>query len=129
MPIGASACPMAAFNGFYESHEPPPSGDARSIVPAHRHGHQKCQQSGHIVHLRFFYCRPGSRRGDTEPVVAQWQRPVASGVAMDMLHQAMPHLPLQLLRTAIEMACDVLLSIIVAKDHVMVHLTNAELLY
>ncbi len=31
MPIGVSARPMAAFSGFYESHEPPPSGDARSI--------------------------------------------------------------------------------------------------
>jgi hypothetical protein len=31
---------MAAFIGFYESHEPPPLGDARGIVPAHRHGHQ-----------------------------------------------------------------------------------------
>ena len=103
MPIGASAYPMAVFN---ESHEPPPLGDVRGIVPAHRHGHQNCQQSGHIVHLCFVYCRPGSRRGDTEPVVARWQRPVASGVAMDMLHREMPHLPLQLLRTAIEMACD-----------------------
>jgi hypothetical protein len=24
--------PMAAFIGFYESHEPPPSGDARGIA-------------------------------------------------------------------------------------------------
>jgi hypothetical protein len=30
--IGASACPMVAFNGFYESHEPPPSGDVRGIA-------------------------------------------------------------------------------------------------
>ncbi len=25
---------MAAFSGFYESHKPPPSGDARGIIPA-----------------------------------------------------------------------------------------------
>jgi hypothetical protein len=37
--IGASAHPMAAFSCFNESRGPPPSGDARGIVPAHRHGH------------------------------------------------------------------------------------------
>ena len=46
---------------------------------------------------------------DTEPVVTQWQRPVgpvASGVALDMLHQAMMHVLLHHLSMAIEMACD-----------------------
>ena len=32
MPIGVSACPMAAFIGFYESHKLPPSSDALGIV-------------------------------------------------------------------------------------------------
>jgi hypothetical protein len=32
--IGVSASPMAAFSGFNESHKPPPSSDARGIVPA-----------------------------------------------------------------------------------------------
>jgi hypothetical protein len=42
---------MVAFSDFYESHGPPPSGDARGIVPAHRHrhGHRNGQQSGHIL--------------------------------------------------------------------------------
>jgi hypothetical protein len=44
--IGASAHPMVAFSGFYESHEPPPSGDARGIVLPHRHGHRNGQQRG-----------------------------------------------------------------------------------
>jgi hypothetical protein len=30
---------MAAFSGFYESHNPPPLGDARGIVPPHCDGH------------------------------------------------------------------------------------------
>jgi hypothetical protein len=30
--IGASARLMAAFSGFYKSHEPPPSGDAIKMV-------------------------------------------------------------------------------------------------
>ncbi len=37
---------MVAFSGFYESHEPPPSGDARGIAPLHRDGHQNDQQRG-----------------------------------------------------------------------------------
>jgi len=48
MSIRASACPMAAFSGFYESPGLPPSGDACDIAPAHRHNHQNGQQSGHI---------------------------------------------------------------------------------
>jgi len=52
--IGMSACPMAAFSGFYESHEPPPSGDACGIVPPHHDGHRNGQQSGYILHLRMF---------------------------------------------------------------------------
>jgi len=105
MPIGASACLMAAFSGFYESHKPP-SGDACGTVPAHHDGHQNGQQSGHILHLRFDCCRPGGRQGDTKQVVTQWRHPVASGEALVMLHWAMPHIPLQCLRTAIEMTCN-----------------------
>ena len=44
--IGASACPMVAFSGFYESHKPPPAGDAHGIVLPHRHGHGNGQQRG-----------------------------------------------------------------------------------
>ena len=95
---------MAAFSGFYESHKPPPSGDARGIVPAHRDGHRNSQQSGFILHRRTVCCRPGGRRGNTERVVARWRRPVASGVALDMLHWAMPHVLFQRLTMAIEMA-------------------------
>jgi len=59
---------MVAFSGFDESHGPTPSasGNVRGIVPAHRHGHQNCQQSGHILHRCFVFCRPGGRRGDTD---------------------------------------------------------------
>jgi hypothetical protein len=55
-----------AFSGLYESHGPPPLGSARGIVPTHRHGHQNGQQSGHILHLRFVDCHPGSRHGNME---------------------------------------------------------------
>ena len=100
---------MAAFSGFYESPGPPPSGDALGIVPLQRDGHRNGQQSGYIFYHRFVECHPGGSRGDTEPVVTQWQRPVgpvASGVALDMLHQAMMHVLLHHLSMAIEMACD-----------------------
>jgi hypothetical protein len=89
MPIGASARPMAAISGFYESHEPPPSVDARGIVPPHRDGHQDSQQSGYMLHFHCADCRPGGRRGDTERVVAQWRRPVAFCEALVMLHWMM----------------------------------------
>ncbi len=44
---------------------------------------------GVFVDCCLFACCPGGRWGNTEQVVAQCQRPVASGVALDMLHRAM----------------------------------------
>jgi hypothetical protein len=77
---------MVAFSGFYESHKPPPLGDARGIVPLHRDGHQNGQQSGYMWHYPCVDCHPGSCRGDKERVVAQWRRSVASGEALVMPH-------------------------------------------
>jgi len=68
--IGASAGPMAAFSGFYESHEPPSLGDVLGILPPHRDGRRNGQQSGYILHCRFVDCCPGGHWGDTERVVA-----------------------------------------------------------
>ena len=104
--IGASARLMVAFSGFYESHKPLPSGDACGIVPPHREGHQNGQQSGYILHLRFVCCRPGGRRGDTERVVARWRHLLAFMKALVVIYRAMPHVPHQRPRMAIEMACD-----------------------
>ena len=104
--IGASARPMAAFSGFYESHKPPPSGDARGIVPAHRDGHRNSQQSGFILHRRTVCCRPGGRRGNTERVVARWRRLVASIKALDLLHRAMRTVLHHRTAMAIEIASD-----------------------
>jgi len=104
--IGVSARPMVAFSGFYESYQPPPSGDARCIVPPHRDGHQNGHQSGFMLHRCFVCCRPDGRRGDAERVVAQWWHPVASGVALNMPHCAMLHVSLQCLHIAIEMSSD-----------------------
>jgi len=94
---------MAAFSGFYESHKPPPLGNARGIIPPHRDGHQNGHQSEYILHQFFVCCRPGGRRGDAERVVARWWRPVASSVALDMLHRVMPHVLLQSLTMVIKM--------------------------
>jgi hypothetical protein len=44
---------------------------------------------GVFVHHCLFACCPGGCWGNTEQVVAQWRHPVASGVALDMLHWAM----------------------------------------
>ena len=80
---------------------------ARGIVPPHRDGHRNGHQSGYISHCCcccfVCYC-PGGCRSDTEQVVTRWWHPVASSVALDMLHWAMLHVLLQRLRMAIEMA-------------------------
>jgi hypothetical protein len=97
---------MAAFSGFYENHGPTPSVDARGIVPAHHHGHRNGQQSGHILHRHFVFCRPGGRRGNTEQVVARWQHIVAFMAALDPLHWAMRVVLHNRTAMAIKMASD-----------------------
>ena len=77
-------------------------------------------------------CHPGGRWGKMERAVAQWQHPVASGIALDMLHPAMPSILHHCTVMAIEMAsnggtfvrCCYLFCLIKTelKDHVMVHL-------
>jgi hypothetical protein len=43
-----------------------------------------------FVDCCLFACRPGGHRGNTEQGVTRWRRPVASEVALDMPHWAMP---------------------------------------
>ena len=97
---------MVAFSGFYESHEPPPSGDVCGILPPHRDHHQNGHQSGYILHYCCVDCRPGGRQGDTERVVARWRRSVASGEALVMLYQAMRSVLHRRTVMAIKMARD-----------------------
>ena len=51
-----------------------------------------------VVDCCMYTCCPGGRWGNTEQVVTQCQHPVASRVAVDMPHWAMPSVFLQ--RTA-----------------------------
>ncbi len=127
--FGASACPMAVFSGFYESHEPPQSGDVRGVVPPHRDGYRNGQQSGYMLHHRCVDCHPGGPRGDMEGVVARWRHPVASGEALVMLHWVMRSIMHRRSAMAIKMAHNggavaplppFLIDVIVAKVHVMV---------
>jgi hypothetical protein len=97
---------MAVFSGLYESPGPPPSGDARGIVPPHRHRHRNGHQSGYILHYCCVDYRPGGRWGDTKQVVARWRRSVASGEALVMLHRVMRSVSHQRTAMAIEMARD-----------------------
>ncbi len=39
-----------------------------------------------FFHCCFVCCCPGAGQGNTEQVVAQWWHPVASSIALDMLH-------------------------------------------
>jgi hypothetical protein len=56
-----------------------------------------------FFHRCFVCCCPGGRQGNTERVVAQWRRPVASRIAMNMLHWEMPSVLLQRACMAIKM--------------------------
>jgi hypothetical protein len=49
-------------------------------------------------------CCPGGRWGNTEQGAAQWQHPVASQIALDMLHWAMPSVLLRRTARAIKTA-------------------------
>jgi hypothetical protein len=55
--------------------------------------------TGVFVDCCLYACGPGSRLGDTEQVVAQFQHPVASGVALTMPHRGI--LSVLLGRTAV----------------------------
>jgi hypothetical protein len=61
---------------------------------------------GPFFHPCIVCCCPGGCWGDREQVVAQWQHPVASGVALDMPHWVMPSVSLQRARMVIKMACN-----------------------
>jgi hypothetical protein len=50
--------PMATFSVFYQSPGPPPLGNARGIVLAHRHGHQIGQQSWFTYLLSYWLLLP-----------------------------------------------------------------------
>ena len=104
--IGASACPMAAFSGFYESPGPPPLGDACSIVPSHCHGHQNGRQSGHILYRHFVCCHSGGHWGNTEQIVTRWRHLVAFIKALDLLHRAILMVLHHRTAMAIKMASD-----------------------
>ncbi len=59
---------------------------------------------GTFFHRCFVCCCPGGCWGNTEQVVAQWRHPVASRVALDMLHWAMSFLLHRQTAMAIELA-------------------------
>ncbi len=60
--------------------------------------------AGVFVDCCLYACCPGNCWGDTEQVVAQCRRPVASGVALETPHWAMPSVLLQRTAVAIKTA-------------------------
>jgi hypothetical protein len=60
--------------------------------------------AGVFVDCCLYACCPGGRWGNMEQVVAQCRCPVASGVAVDMPHWAMPSVLLQRTAMAIKTA-------------------------
>ncbi len=61
---------------------------------------------GVFVDCCLFACCPGGCWGNMEQVVTRCRCPVASGVALDMLHQAMPSVLLRRTAVAIETPAD-----------------------
>jgi hypothetical protein len=59
---------------------------------------------GVFVDCCLFACCPGSCRGNTEQLVTRWRHPVASKVALDMLHWVMPSVLPRRTAMAIKMA-------------------------
>jgi hypothetical protein len=59
---------------------------------------------GIFVDCCLLACCPGGRWGDMEQIVARCRHPVASGVALDILHWAMRFVSHQRTAMAIEMA-------------------------
>jgi hypothetical protein len=59
-----------------------------------------------FVDCCLYVCCPGGPWGDTEQVVAQCRRPVASVVAMDMSHWAMLSVSLRRIRKAFKIGRD-----------------------
>ncbi len=59
---------------------------------------------GVLFECCFVDCHPGGRWDDTERVVARCWRPVASGVALDMLYRVMPSVLLRRTSVVVETA-------------------------
>jgi hypothetical protein len=99
-PIGASARPMGVFSGFYESHEPPPSGDASGIVPVHRRG-QRPAKWAHFISLfcLLFPWQPLGRYGASIHLMA-----ASSGFRSSPGHAELDDALLQCICVAIKVA-------------------------
>ncbi len=97
---------MVVFSGILESPKPSPSGNVCITYQRIAMAINLATFLESFVDCCLFACCPGGRWGNTEQVVARCWRPVASRVALDMLHQAMPSVLLRRIRKAFEMGRD-----------------------
>ncbi len=131
--IGRNTCPMAATSSFHYSYspEPPLSGDACGIIPAHCHDHQNGQQTGCVFPSLLFCLWPWRPLGQNGAISR-------SMVASSGFQSSHGHPPLgnascitstplhghqnSLLRRHICLLPLIFcMTLLVAKDHVMVH--------
>jgi hypothetical protein len=77
---------MVAFSDILESPKPPPLSDVHGNNRRIAMAIDLATYLESFVDCCLFACCPGGCWGNTEQVVAQCRHPVASGVALDMLH-------------------------------------------
>ena len=128
--IGASAHPMLAFSGFYESHEPPPTGNLWYSTAASQ---WPLKQPAKWVHFASLFCwlspcQPQGKYGASScPMAAssgfQWS-PGHAALGY-VLYIAPAHCHVH--RNGPQWRCiplpppPILIAVIIAKDHHMVH--------
>ncbi len=129
--IGRNTCPMVASSGFYQSPEPPPSGDVGGMVPGHRCGYQNGQQSWSIYLLSFCLLLPWQPLGEYE--VSSRLMVASSGFQSSPGHATLGnaifialahrhgHQNGQLQRNFLMPLLILSLTITIAKDQVMIH--------
>jgi hypothetical protein len=72
-------CPVASSEALHLLHRVMRAVTYRHIAMAIK----TASKVGVFLHHCFICCCPGSRWGNTEQVVTQWQHPVASGIALE----------------------------------------------
>ncbi len=129
--ISRNTCSIVASSGFYQSPGPSPLGNLCDIVPAHHHGHQHGQQSWSISSLLFSLLLPwqllGQYGASSCPMVGSsgfrgspGHATLGGAVCIALAHRR-GHQSSLWMRYIHSLLPTFFLSLLIAKDHVMVN--------